>query len=114
MTRARLRYGKRRNHGAGIVGWWAVLPKHPVPGYAAGPFPRCAEAATYYHASPYGGGEWDAEGVVNGCHASLGDGECFWQHCPQLRDNEPARSGRHCPLDLGCRRCGRDDRECIC
>jgi protein gp37 len=33
-----------------------------------------------------------------GCHAGK-DGECNWQHCPQLRDSEPARSGRHCPLD---------------
>lgn len=27
------------------------------------------------------------------------DGDCIWKKCPQLRDNEPARSGRHCPLD---------------
>jgi hypothetical protein len=31
------------------------------------------------------------------------DGEgCFWTadpDCPQLRDNEPGRTGRHCPLD---------------
>ena len=33
-----------------------------------------------------------------GCHAG-GDGDCDWSECPQKRDNEPAKSGRHCPLD---------------
>ena len=27
------------------------------------------------------------------------DGDCNWAACPQLRDNEPATTGRHCPLD---------------
>lgn len=27
------------------------------------------------------------------------DGDCDWEGCPQLRDGEPAKSGRHCPLD---------------
>lgn len=27
------------------------------------------------------------------------DGECHHQDCPQLRDGEPVKSGRHCPLD---------------
>jgi len=27
------------------------------------------------------------------------DGECFWGECPQAKDGEPIRSGRHCPLD---------------
>lgn len=31
--------------------------------------------------------------------AAARDGECIHQQCPQLRDNEPAKSGRHCPLD---------------
>lgn len=30
---------------------------------------------------------------------SHADGDCFWKDCPQLRDNEPEKSGRHCPLD---------------
>ena len=34
-----------------------------------------------------------------GCHAHK-DGECFWDYCPQVRDDEPAFSGRHCPLDI--------------
>jgi hypothetical protein len=34
----------------------------------------------------------------NQCHGHE-DGECFWEHCPQLRDGEPRKSGRHCPLD---------------
>jgi hypothetical protein len=33
-----------------------------------------------------------------GCHASK-DGDCSWEHCPQIQDGEPGRSGRHCPLD---------------
>lgn len=27
------------------------------------------------------------------------DGECVHAQCPQLRDGEPAKSRRHCPLD---------------
>jgi hypothetical protein len=33
------------------------------------------------------------------CHAHK-DGDCAWQHCPQLRDDEPKATGRHCPLDI--------------
>jgi hypothetical protein len=33
-----------------------------------------------------------------GCYAAK-DGECHWASCPQLRDGEPAATGRHCPLD---------------
>lgn len=33
-------------------------------------------------------------------HCAAGrDGECGHAQCPQLRDNEPRTSGRHCPLD---------------
>lgn len=32
------------------------------------------------------------------CHAHE-DGDCTWKGCPQLRDNEPEKTGRHCPLD---------------
>lgn len=28
------------------------------------------------------------------------DGDCAYKRCPQLRDGEPVKSGRHCPLDL--------------
>lgn len=35
-----------------------------------------------------------------GCHSDH-DGECSWASCPQLRDGEPVKSGRHCPLDIG-------------
>jgi hypothetical protein len=27
------------------------------------------------------------------------DGECSWNRCPQERDGEPTKTGRHCPLD---------------
>lgn len=43
----------------------------------------------------------DVEGVLRrqpGCHAAK-DGDCNWVDCPQLRDNEPHATGRHCPLD---------------
>lgn len=33
-----------------------------------------------------------------GCAAGR-DGECTHPDCPQLRDNEPKDTGRHCPLD---------------
>lgn len=33
------------------------------------------------------------------CHSDR-DGECAWSDCPQLRDGEPAKSDRHCPLDV--------------
>lgn len=38
------------------------------------------------------------------CHGGR-DGECIWRKCPQLRDDEPRATGRHCPLDV------RDDDE---
>lgn len=36
--------------------------------------------------------------VHDGCMADR-DGDCSWEGCPQLRDGEPANSGRHCPRD---------------
>lgn len=38
-------------------------------------------------------------GIINDCHAQR-DGDCDWPKCPQLRDGEPQKSGRHCPLDI--------------
>lgn len=32
------------------------------------------------------------------CHAQK-DGDCEHEGCPQLRDGEPAKTGRHCPID---------------
>lgn len=31
------------------------------------------------------------------CHAH-NDGDCFWDKCPQLENNEPSLTGRSCPL----------------
>ena len=42
------------------------------------------------HAAYYGG--------TLGCH-SHEDGDCYWKGCPQLRDKEPEKTGRNCPLD---------------
>lgn len=47
------------------------------------------------------------------CHANK-DGECGWEHCPQLRDNEPHETGRHCPYDHWCYYCGADETEGHC
>jgi hypothetical protein len=47
----------------------------------------------------------DAKSVYPGCHAGT-DGECNWAKCPQSRDGEPERTGRHCPRD----RCGHGTR----
>ena len=34
------------------------------------------------------------------------DGDCNtdWPGCPQIRDNEPAATGRHCPRDIETRK----------
>jgi hypothetical protein len=37
---------------------------------------------------------------VSRCRAAQ-DGDCDWSQCPQTRDGEPLKSGRHCPLDKG-------------
>lgn len=36
--------------------------------------------------------------LITTCQASR-DGDCSHAQCPQLRENEPHKSGRHCPLD---------------
>lgn len=41
------------------------------------------------------------------CQAGM-DGECNSADCPQLRDSEPATTGRHCPFDHWCFYCGED------
>jgi hypothetical protein len=35
---------------------------------------------------------------VEHCHADR-DGDCYWEGCPQVKDGEPDKTGRHCPLD---------------
>lgn len=40
-----------------------------------------------------------AHGPPPRCRAAR-DGECSAVDCPQLRDGEPAKTGRHCPWDL--------------
>lgn len=37
------------------------------------------------------------------CQADCDD-ECEWEGCPQIRDGEPYKTGRHCPLDADDRR----------
>lgn len=43
-------------------------------------------------------GRIDLQPYLERCHAAK-DGDCTAPSCPQLRDDEPARTGRHCPLD---------------
>lgn len=38
------------------------------------------------------------ERPLTGCAAGK-DGDCTHSQCPQLRDGEPSKTGRHCPLD---------------
>lgn len=33
------------------------------------------------------------------CHSQR-DGDCIWDGCPQNRDGEPRKTGRHCPIDI--------------
>ncbi len=33
------------------------------------------------------------------CHAHK-DGDCTDSECPQNRDGEPGKTGRHCPIDI--------------
>ena len=47
------------------------------------------------------------------CHSAR-DGDCDWEHCPQNRDGEPERSGRHCRLDRWCDDCGETPLNCRC
>src|SRR4026207_1265651 len=44
-----------------------------------------------------GGVSFSERGMGKG--RSHGDGECFWKDCPQLREGEPEKTGRHCPYD---------------
>jgi len=60
--------------------------------------------------------------TANQCHANR-DGDCTHADCPQLRDGEPHKTGRHCPLDVSdddsswlddgdwCDRCNGDGRD---
>lgn len=43
----------------------------------------------------------EESGCYSKCHASIGDGECFWKDCPQEANNRANYKG-HCPLDLIC------------
>lgn len=36
-------------------------------------------------------------GAITVCQAGS-DGDCYHKSCPQLRDGEPVKTGRHCPL----------------
>lgn len=66
---------------AGAVYYWNRRPR---------PEPKTALAAACVIAG--------SEIAAKGCHSQR-DGDCTWGPCPQVRDGEPAATGRHCPLD---------------
>lgn len=90
----------RGAHECHVKGWitepaTAEAPEEYKCSHGAGAADSCGHCDAGLPATAEaGGGE-----AHRHCQASRGDGECFWRECPQLRDNEPARSGRHCPLD---------------
>ena len=43
--------------------------------------------------------EFRAQRAAEGHCMSNREGDCNWSECPQLRDGEPERTGRHCPRD---------------
>jgi protein gp37 len=43
-------------------------------------------------------GAMDIQKYLERCHADR-DGDCNHPGCPQIRDGEPIKTGRHCPLD---------------
>jgi hypothetical protein len=57
------------------------LPREPQPQYKGARRPKASAAQ------------------LTRCAAGR-DGECGHAQCPQLRDGEPAKSHRHCPLDV--------------
>lgn len=63
---------------------------------------RCASAAANVEAIRFFQARLRAECALAGCAAAgpNSDGECSAPLCPQLRDGEPTRSRRHCPLDF--------------
>lgn len=42
--------------------------------------------------------------VADGHCMADDDGHCTWGGCPQVRDGEPAATGRHCPRDIDTRK----------
>ncbi len=43
---------------------------------------------------------WEQKLAAEGRCMSNNDGDCDWSGCPQTRDGEPRKTGRHCPRDL--------------
>lgn len=93
------------------LGEWSTLPVHPSPLDAIQDAWRAATAAPapapvrtppptrhFEVLSPY-----QQELAKEGHCMADDDGYCCWEGCPQIRDNEPTRSGRHCPRDIATR-----------
>jgi hypothetical protein len=84
---------------AGVLG--VELPKD----LGLPPLPEFEDGCRRYQAEQYGPGARITptkplkvlRDDPNTCHAGR-DGDCYWQRCPQLRDGEPKKSGRSCPL----------------
>lgn len=80
-----------------LDGWWIreLWVEHGSEGDDAEGFARAIELA--HGIRPTASAASD-EGEPTCCQADR-DGDCTHKSCPQLRDGEPRRSGRHCPLD---------------
>lgn len=81
-------------------GHWMILPFHAMRASdgAEGRFTTSNQAASFIVNGPNVARQtvWPPDAA--GCHAQR-DGDCIWPACPQTRDGEPTKTGRHCPLD---------------
>jgi hypothetical protein len=84
----------QRVNPTGLPGVWECRPGCDAPAMNPGDALIAAIESGLPNAERLGGGGSDGER----CHSD-DDGECSWEGCPQLRDGEPAATGRHCPLD---------------
>ena len=68
------------------------------PGYSMGPAAKAEWALRSILASQQPADQPAEKKPLVRCAASR-DGDCTHPECPQLRDNEPHATGRHCPID---------------
>lgn len=106
----------RHQRSAGAFLWFLYSPgniHHPISSRIGSQFPatEVARCTRVESSDAYGDVHLDpcndcckhrpemSKPVKAKCHAAL-DGDCTWSHCPQVRDGEPQKTGRHCPLDV--------------
>jgi hypothetical protein len=105
-------YGHPTRRSKGLFAWALSNPNGPTRtmyGVKSGEY---VKEGMVFNFCPFCGANISAPIEVNGNQSSGGagaktltkcaagrDGECGHAQCPQLCDNEPAATGRHCPLD---------------